>query len=346
MFPPAARRGALPAGDELPAAKRPRYLSARCQLRLLVPGESVASLIGSGGSMIKYMESACGATISFDKEDQMILGEALRLVTLYGDTMEVNTEGLSVILVTMSNTRPHEQSTQQHTVKMLVPNHLVAMLIGAKGTAVKTVAAETGAYISFCKETDMPPGSAFRAITLSGELGQVCSAQHRLTESHEQLLQREVGTPAAPPPQASSAFWGVDVADYAPADRSGGLRPPPHPATALQTWRPSSPPAPVANGLSSMTQLTLTMWIPNEKVSLFIGGRGAHIKRITESTNAYVSVQKEDANTYVNGQTMRPVLMEGPLEAVLEAQKMAMRAMFEIDPGLSFSVTAAFPGLA
>lgn len=360
-------------GMEHPAQKRPRVAGRNYQLMLLVPGDIVSLLIGKGGATIKEMEAHSGTTISFEKEDELVMGEPLRAVTIFGDSLEANSVAQDIITRNLQLMKP-DPTTSKTKLRMLVQNQLVGSLIGTQGKGIKGITEESGAFVSFCKEHEMPPGSPFRMVTMAGEPEQVAWAQQLMSDRQEQVLQELLtgattngasATIVAPVARSPQPRWQPHPLPSPAAVRPSPavMRPPPAPvrkvAAAQATWQvlPAPPAVTVtrpavtvnpprsAGSVQAPATLSMTLWIPNERVGLFIGTRGANIKRITDSTRVWISVQKEDAVASVDSisgsQPMRPVLLSGPMEAVLRAQGMAMAMLLDLDPQISFTVVAA-----
>jgi len=316
-------------------------------------------------------------------------------------------------------------------LRILVPNQDVGFLIGPKGAAIKAITEESGSFISFCKEHEMPSGSTMRAVTLAGELQAIATAQHRLSERHDSLLQAGgSGVPAGQAQGLPAPAWQPATSWQQPqqlhpqqqqqrqqhqqlhphmqhmltqqaqpgqplAHRLPPLQPPaptrvvpppmrvlppapvqppqaaPPPAAlanapATPSWQPTTrglpigapigAPAPRYNGheasvnsvAPNQDHLSMTLWIPNDNVGQFIGQKGSSIKRITEATQVFISVQKEESAISMGdlsgGLAMRPVILSGPTEAVLQAQKMAMQVLKEL-PNLNMAFAlVAVPG--
>jgi len=74
----------------------------------------------------------------------------------------------------------------------------------------------------------------------------------------------------------------------------------------------------------------MTVYIPDASVSMFIGGKGGNIKRISELDNIYVSVGKKDDRILVDNAWVRPVIVKGPPEVVIQAVDVALSMLEEI----------------
>jgi len=309
-------------------------------------------LIGKGGSMINEIQAHAEVTVSFAKEDELILGEVLRQVTIYSDSLEANTTAQRIISGTLQSMSQDESAVQ---MRMLVQSQHVGALIGPQGSVIKSVTQESGAFISFCKDHEMPPGSPHRLLTIVGELESVCMAQHRMTEQHERFLQ---GQPEGGGGNDSGNPWQKRPRQQSPPTQQAAIQPPSEPSYQQQgatSWRAQaswqSPAAQQAlpagdwPPAGSEQEMSMTLWIPNDHVGLFIGPRGANIKRMVENTHVYVSVQKEHTALTMGdlsgGLAMRPVVFKGPLDAVLQAQKMAMLVLQGLPlPDMAFAMVA------
>mmetsp|Transcript_29884 Transcript_29884/g.68890 ORF Transcript_29884/g.68890 Transcript_29884/m.68890 type:complete len:412 (+) Transcript_29884:103-1338(+) len=380
-------------GDAGPPTKRQR-VGGTYRLMLLVPGEVVSALIGKSGSVIKEMEAQCGGVISFEKVDEVILGERLRIVSVFGESLNVLYEGQVAILSQLhAALQAAGQAQERPRMRLLVSNEMVGPIIGPKGANINEITKQTQAFVGFCKAEEMPPGSVFRMCTISGEYDSIAGASQMVIEKHEQLLiemhkvtsgqiakvgpnsrailgdaQQQPGriVPQEPPHR----YPQPPVASHALASRAAGAhtalplhskrgpanpppvpqapKNPPPPPRAAAPWmmppahaREAQPPA-----QESAPQMNMTVWLPNDKVGQFIGARGSNIKRITEQSSAFISVQKEDAiatlRDFGEG-PMRPVVMKGSPEAVLVAHGLVIQTMVELAPEVSFATVATVP---
>mmetsp|Transcript_41156 Transcript_41156/g.74358 ORF Transcript_41156/g.74358 Transcript_41156/m.74358 type:complete len:419 (-) Transcript_41156:98-1354(-) len=390
-------------GDAGPPAKRQR-VGGTYRLMLLVPGDAVSSLIGKSGSVIKEMESQCAGIISFEKVDEVIMGERLRIVSVFGESLSVLSEGQVAILSQLHAAlqAAGHAPPEKPRVRLLVLNEMVGPIIGPKGANINEIVKQTQAFVGFCKAEEMPAGSVLRMCTISGEYEAIAMATQLVIEKQEQLLlemhkvtsgqMAKVGpnsrailgdSPQEPPhrhPQPpvpahvalaprgagaplsfaqppAPAFAQPPALAFAqpPAGRAKppppvplASRNPPPPPRATATWTP--PPAPVREApppaQDNAPQMNFTVWLPNDRVGQFIGSRGANIKRITDATSVFISVQKEDAISTLRdfGEgPMRPVLLKGSPEAVLLAHGLVIQIMAELAPEVSFTTVATLP---
>jgi len=404
-------------GESAPPAKRQK-LGGTYRLMLLVPGELVSSLIGKSGAVIKEMEQECEGMISFEKLDEVIMGERLRIVSIYGENLMVLSAGQAAILQRLRppSAQGDPAAAEKPRLRLLVQNDLVGPIIGPRGAHINDVTSQTGAFVGFCKAEEMPPGSVLRMCTISGESDAIALAVQLVLERHEQLLQekyscssgqmaragsntRAILGDTAPPPARSGGHPETRERHREDSGHRGSLPAPPLPQrgtpgiAAAPSQRAKQPPTPPPNYAASSRnpppppraeppppplptpppptrpdvytqassesgssrqapdsggppQMSFTVWLPNESVGRFIGGRGVNIKRITDTTHVFLSVQKEEQNANFNdisGATLRPVLLRGPPEAVLQAHNMVIQILAELDPDHSFS-TMVVPG--
>lgn len=411
--------------EEPGAEKRLRSGGKRHQLLMMVEGEAVSMLIGKGGSSIKEMEAASSTIISFAKEDEAILGESLRLVTIFGETLEAPAQAAQIILQRVLSMQP-EQANVRAKLRLLVQNSLVGSMIGSRGSGIKAITEGTGVFLSFCKEHEMPPGSPLRLVTMAGELEELYTCQWRVSEKHDALMQEKLGEggPASmasphqvggalpPPPAPMHHAMPPPVQQRAPpiglgrqgysghsaspiggngcgASGGGGgaggwhgggswgapggfgsggfgaLPAPPLPGGgacgSFSGWgegaggggcgggcgggRDTRAPPGGSAASAATGDVSMTLWIPDSQVKHFIGKSGCNIKRITATTNVFVSVQKEDAisalGEIAGDQPLRPVSLRGPMQSVLAAQEMTMRMLLEFEPTIAFTMVAA-----
>jgi len=72
------------------------------------------------------------------------------------------------------------------TVKMLIPNTHVGLIIGKGGEKVKELQAKSGAFITMTRDSEMPRGATEREVSISGSDQQIKSAQDLITEILEE----------------------------------------------------------------------------------------------------------------------------------------------------------------
>mmetsp|Transcript_19943 Transcript_19943/g.27625 ORF Transcript_19943/g.27625 Transcript_19943/m.27625 type:complete len:406 (-) Transcript_19943:248-1465(-) len=180
-------------------------------INLAIPDRSVSGLIGKHGSNVTQIEQDNGVKVAIEQRSDIFVGESLRKITVTGSSYSATTSAqrqisASLNELSMKGANPVPHPKGEYVVRLLVPNSLVSVLIGRKGSGIEQVVnISGGAYVSFCKKEEMPAEYPDRVLTLAGSLDQVSAAQEYasvlLSKSMEHLPhQRSRETPYQPQP--------------------------------------------------------------------------------------------------------------------------------------------------
>jgi len=171
-------------GDDDTAEGSKRFKMDTVTVDLMVPGVTVATVIGKSGAHVKVIEQSSGTRISFAKNDETLVGENMRRVTITGATFESTNVALQQIAIHVYDHQMQAPTPAKgvqegkYWIRILVPHIAVAALIGKKGAGIRQIIEGSGgSYVSFCKEPEMPAGSGERLVSFSGSLEQVIAAQ-------------------------------------------------------------------------------------------------------------------------------------------------------------------------
>jgi predicted RNA-binding protein YlqC (UPF0109 family) len=134
-------------------------------VRLLMQGKEVGSIIGKKGDNIKATREQSGSRIIISDGST-----PERIVTLNGNIENVN-KAFTMICKKFEDDLKQTctaNSIPPITLRLIVPASQCGSIIGKGGSKIKEIREQTGASITVASE--MLPGSTERAVTISGKL--------------------------------------------------------------------------------------------------------------------------------------------------------------------------------
>merc|ERR1719430_1211742 len=138
-------------------------------LKLLIPSNVSGHIIGKGGETIAELRRSSGTNIMMSKNNEMYPGTQDRVSLITGSKDAIS--DVVQLLVKKMKERLEElgesDTERDRTIKIVVPNSTIGMVIGKGGESVEEMKQRSGANILISKKTDQKTPE--RVITLVGE---------------------------------------------------------------------------------------------------------------------------------------------------------------------------------
>ena len=151
-----AQKRSAPSASMMPPMKAPRLGGdSSGVLNMLVPNETVGWIIGQKGASIADVQRMSGASVSFEKEEEMLY-QGQRKVMISGPLQ--SRQQAEMLISQKVSEKLAESGTTHEQLLILVPNEKVKFVIGKGGSQIKEMEGGSGARISIETEAEMPHG--------------------------------------------------------------------------------------------------------------------------------------------------------------------------------------------
>jgi len=148
-----------------------RYQGADLNLKLLIPSNVSGHIIGKGGETIAELRRSSGTNIMMSKNNEMYPGTQDRVSLITGSKDAIS--DVVQLLVKKMKERLEElgesDTERDRTIKIVVPNSTIGMVIGKGGETVEEMKQRSGTNILISKKAEQKPQVPERVITLVGE---------------------------------------------------------------------------------------------------------------------------------------------------------------------------------
>jgi len=327
-------------------------MASKCSLQLFVTPRSVFAAIGTKGIVISQTESETGCKISFEKQDDLINHQKLRVCTVDGPDFPTVLEGVK---------RIWDADEEFVEARIAVPDPLVAALIGKGGVIIKDIQDNTSVELSFAKPHEMGSLEGHtRCLTLKGDRGVlVRSIEYiygiigdRLYEyprahqeggraGQQQYHHDQQGYGGQGYEQRGGYQQGGGRRDHHGGGGHGGRIQNSNIASGGRGGDRRGERSSAANyGRGPNGEVKLDFFIFGELVSLAIGKGGSNIKKICEETgNPIISFSDNNESGFgFCNRPLRRVNVCGTAESVMHAATVLATLDEEVESGITMLV--------
>lgn len=283
-------------------------------LKMLVANSASGTVIGKGGANLQEVQAQTGVQLRMSQQNE-VLDSGERILTMIGHLDAVCTAQQLVTrkLIEWQQQLRNGDVDAPISLKILVPNAAVGILIGKGGIVIKELMTETGCRIQVSQVSQMLPLTQERIVSIEGTEEAVASAHRIVTAKlfeapsnlHPQLHSyKELAAPkhnslgGLPPPNSISPFGGFQQNNNS-SSMFGGSG---FPAMPPQATPPSS----------------LQLRLPNHSVGGLIGKAGSNIKEISQTSGAKLQITQRTDNLS-DGTDDRIITITGSMESVARA---------------------------
>lgn len=261
--------------------------------KVLIPNKKAGSVIGKGGSVIKFIREKAACRVNVESQTP---GIDTRTVSLVGGVKEI-CDGFDLVLrfllgadgpggIESSGVQvPAIDHFIETEIRLLVPGGKVGGLIGRGGEVIKALREETGCCIQI-ESSAMAGAEPERTVSLRGSLQALVTAHQRCLLKLAMVEERRL--PQPPHPLTGGAAPSAAARPY----RTG-----PPGEMAMPQSRPYRP--------DDGNQQAMQVQIPNEMIGKVIGRGGEVIREIRGRTAARIDIAPSD------GGAMRLVTITG-----------------------------------
>ena len=293
--------------------------------RLLVPDVIAGALIGKGGSTLTNLQQTTGSVIRLSAGGVYFPGTNERLVVASGSQEAINMimyEVMVRVRDSISNNNMNgEFDDLNMSVKMVLPNSAISIVIGKGGEAVRALIAKTGAKVTASQRQD---GMQERIVTMMGNFDQVKEAADnvvfRVQTDHENLRNMISNglTSNSMHNQGPSQNFANSTASPAMGGQShrsnGGMN-------AFNHGSPYGIDRAVA-----IQQVTIEFLVLNSLIGGVIGKGGCLLKDISQRAGAKIKIaDKNDSED-----DSRRFFVSGPLDSVHMAHSLIVQRVMQV----------------
>lgn len=366
--------------DEPPALKRKRdtdYMpNARREpsgngplVKLLVPDLVAGAIIGQKGAQMKEIEQEYNAKLRVSPKNQYYPGMKERIVIMRGELDQITRLHDYIVEKIQCDEKRFGDTIKQdrfQAVKIVVPNVTAGLVIGKKGSMIKSIQEETKArvIISSLQETTV---SNERIITITGELTNLLEASNKVIQlvagdaqnmssnyhlSYGQQDSRENGFRRSDIPVGSdrtlptvvdryNPLLGVNLNSFASAalsDRNRDLislsrgsvgRDILLPSSARDSLIQSMAREPPRRALEETfnSRVTIEIDVPDKYVGCILGHRGNTIMDMHRACNARIEISPRDQSSRDLVNSARVVSVKGTFDQAQLAYQLIMEKL-------------------
>jgi len=310
-------------------------------MKVVVPNTKVGSVIGKGGSIIKFIRESTKAQVNVSSA---IPGQQDRVVTITG-TQEATQKAFNLIQAKVSEDEGPSGGGEgggggydnsyldvqpgEIVVRQLIPAVQCGPLIGKRGANIAMIRSQSGAKVKIASTPE--PGTTERMITIIGTLLQCQFAQQLISQK---LLETAMNEPGA---SHTASAYGASTSAYGTGAYAGAYgTADPYGATAygqgmmggaMGTYMADPQQAyqqaggMVGYGAASGGQTTTQeITLPDDAMGRVIGRQGSNINEIRTVSGCQIQVVPKDGIS-----PMRRVTLTGTAEQIASATLMIQR---------------------
>jgi len=298
-------------------------------LRAIMSGKEVGSIIGRGGETINSIREESGANIYISDSSM-----PERIVAVKGPTDSVYKAYTRICKKLEENeerSRNDDRSSSSRdsgkiTLRLVVPASQCGSLIGRGGAKIKEIREETGANVQVASEP--LPGSTERAVTVSGTRDSVNQTVYHICVT---LLETPVKDGNVQYQPGRGGFGG-GFSDF--GGGRGGRGGPPNPIAGLlgaMGGGGSSTLAALATFAESQSrgrsrdddrESSFHMSVSNHLIGSVIGSRGSKIAEIRNMSGAMIKISRSDESEENDSSSDRSIEINGNPNSVALAKSL------------------------
>lgn len=161
-------------------------------LKLVIPKDSVGSIIGKGGQNIREIQSVSGAKVDVDRFGEVYLPEMQAKKICIAGSLDCCAKACRAILLCLFDENRNSQNEKSTVLRMLGPNCLIGRVIGRFGNTIKSMMHETNTKMAV-KDGGTVDSNGYpfeRIIAIEGNLDDVVRASTTVLKTLRQAFEQ------------------------------------------------------------------------------------------------------------------------------------------------------------
>lgn len=292
-------------------------------LKLLVSNNTAGVLLGKGGAYLRDLEVSSQCCVKLSPSNHFYPGSGGQRVVAFAGTED----GLDAVIsaVVAACAEAHRQYSEREGrpqdgktyLQVAIPNSACGLVLGKKGSMVKTISEQTGVPIKIAQMADATVDGE-RLVSFSGPVDSVVTAVSKVCKIVQQdpTLGQFLETPTD----------GGGVQEIrrgsSPSTAAGWTPAPPPPAAGGGARTPSMSPYLTEGSSMDDFPCAITFEVTDLEAAHIIGKGGSFLQSVVQETGAKVQLSKR--GQHVPGTENRQVSISGPMSGVHAAHALVL----------------------